>query len=439
MHSSDEHLSSASQKQRQSLPARSFTNYDESKSNAQLKESSSDEDDEENSTVDNFDTNYDNFKPQHLSLDYNASHLSPISAYQQQNAPGSNKKSRSLSIASILSPLSPSNSENFTKKNVPQFLTVSPTFTPRARPPQAYANNFVGSAIQQPSIASPRIANSPSPSRQLNSSLLTSGGRMPSFEAARGGILGSATSQLLNSRSRHQSIGDTLKISSGNNQVLSSHLARKRQSVVSAKILETLASANANYSGMNRRLIRGQTCYGSGSGASTNKYFSPSRFTEGLKESYDEEQDEIKKEFLNDVEQLPEKKISIEAPLIEQRASILTTATTRTYTSGDEKENQIDEELLSSKMEDTPILDEQVKLSIDASDKLSRIKENDNQEDEMSSEDEEPEAPTYSLGERVVWVRNAGPEYGTIRWIGRMPKISAKWTVGLELVIVVFF
>lgn len=197
MNSSDEHLSSASQKRRQqSLPARAFANYlaeDEAKSNAQKKESSSEEDDEDNSTVDNFDTNYDNFKPQHLSLDYKAVNLlSPSSAYRQQHptTPGSSKKGRSLSIASVLSPLSPSNSSNI-NRNVPQFLTVSPTFTPHARPPPAYSGNFTG-GTGRPSIAGPSTSprmNSPSPSRPVNPSLAVSG-RMPSFEAAKGGVLG---------------------------------------------------------------------------------------------------------------------------------------------------------------------------------------------------------------------------------------------------------
>lgn len=213
--------------------------------------------------------------------------------------------------------------------------------------------------------------------------------------------------------------------------MLTSHLARRRESCVSKSILETLQSANAGYSGIQRRLIRGQPCYGSGSGPS-GKYFSPGgRLIEGVKESYDEEQEEVKEPLDESGERIREKKISIEAPH-QQRASILTTATSRTYTSGEEKENQIDEELLSSKMEDTPAVDEHVKISIDASDKLSHIRETDDQEDRMSGE--EPEAPTYSLGERVVWVKTANPEYGIIRWIGRMPKISSKWTVGLELV-----
>ncbi|RWS31792.1 CAP-GLY domain containing linker-like protein 5, partial [Leptotrombidium deliense] len=45
---------------------------------------------------------------------------------------------------------------------------------------------------------------------------------------------------------------------------------------------------------------------------------------------------------------------------------------------------------------------------------------------------EEPEAPTLSLGERVAWVKTSGPEFGTVRWIGRMPQVTAHWTVGVE-------
>lgn len=47
---------------------------------------------------------------------------------------------------------------------------------------------------------------------------------------------------------------------------------------------------------------------------------------------------------------------------------------------------------------------------------------------------EEPMAPTLSLGERVAWVKTMGPEFGTVRWIGRMPQISNDWTVGVEFV-----
>ena len=47
---------------------------------------------------------------------------------------------------------------------------------------------------------------------------------------------------------------------------------------------------------------------------------------------------------------------------------------------------------------------------------------------------EEPIAPTLSLGERVAWVKTSGPEFGSVRWIGRMPQISNDWTVGIEFV-----
>lgn len=53
---------------------------------------------------------------------------------------------------------------------------------------------------------------------------------------------------------------------------------------------------------------------------------------------------------------------------------------------------------------------------------------------------EEPEAPVLSLGERIAWIRrgtgidNLLPEFGIVRWIGRMPQVSPNWTVGVEFV-----
>ena len=49
---------------------------------------------------------------------------------------------------------------------------------------------------------------------------------------------------------------------------------------------------------------------------------------------------------------------------------------------------------------------------------------------------EEPEAPVLSLGERVAWIigGNAVPEFGVVRWIGRMPQVCRTWTVGVEFV-----
>ncbi|XP_054164522.1 uncharacterized protein LOC128962193 isoform X2 [Oppia nitens] len=56
--------------------------------------------------------------------------------------------------------------------------------------------------------------------------------------------------------------------------------------------------------------------------------------------------------------------------------------------------------------------------------------------DNSSSSDEpifeEPIAPTLSLGERVAWVKTSGPEFGSVRWIGRMPQVTNDWTVGVE-------
>jgi hypothetical protein len=47
---------------------------------------------------------------------------------------------------------------------------------------------------------------------------------------------------------------------------------------------------------------------------------------------------------------------------------------------------------------------------------------------------EEPIAPTLSLGERIAWVQTSGPEFGIVKWIGRMPQITNDWTVGVEFV-----
>jgi len=58
--------------------------------------------------------------------------------------------------------------------------------------------------------------------------------------------------------------------------------------------------------------------------------------------------------------------------------------------------------------------------------------------EESSSSDDplftEPVAPTLSLGERVAWIKSSGPEFGNVKWIGRMPQITNDWTVGIEFV-----
>jgi hypothetical protein len=41
-----------------------------------------------------------------------------------------------------------------------------------------------------------------------------------------------------------------------------------------------------------------------------------------------------------------------------------------------------------------------------------------------------------TLGERVVWISDGGPEFGTVRWIGYLPGSSSnsELTVGVEFV-----
>lgn len=44
-----------------------------------------------------------------------------------------------------------------------------------------------------------------------------------------------------------------------------------------------------------------------------------------------------------------------------------------------------------------------------------------------------PQAMTpLILGERIVWMADSGPEYGTVRWIGVLDDVSDDWTVGVE-------
>jgi len=62
--------------------------------------------------------------------------------------------------------------------------------------------------------------------------------------------------------------------------------------------------------------------------------------------------------------------------------------------------------------------------------------------EESSSSDDplfsEPVAPTLSLGERVAWVKSSGPEFGVVKWIGRMPQVTNDWTVGVEFVSTIY-
>lgn len=43
--------------------------------------------------------------------------------------------------------------------------------------------------------------------------------------------------------------------------------------------------------------------------------------------------------------------------------------------------------------------------------------------------------PPVLVGERVAWMGSGSglPQAATVRWIGRIPEITAGWTVGIEL------
>ncbi|XP_049524976.1 ranBP-type and C3HC4-type zinc finger-containing protein 1-like isoform X5 [Dermacentor silvarum] len=45
---------------------------------------------------------------------------------------------------------------------------------------------------------------------------------------------------------------------------------------------------------------------------------------------------------------------------------------------------------------------------------------------------EEDTGPLLTLGDRVVWLFEHGPEHGWVRWIGRIPVVSPNWTIGVE-------
>ncbi|GFS81130.1 ranBP-type and C3HC4-type zinc finger-containing protein 1 [Nephila pilipes] len=46
--------------------------------------------------------------------------------------------------------------------------------------------------------------------------------------------------------------------------------------------------------------------------------------------------------------------------------------------------------------------------------------------------EEEPEAPNLSLGNRILWLTETRAASGIVRWIGRIPTISAGWSTGVE-------
>lgn len=42
--------------------------------------------------------------------------------------------------------------------------------------------------------------------------------------------------------------------------------------------------------------------------------------------------------------------------------------------------------------------------------------------------------PPLRLNDKVVWISDTGPEYGIVKWLGKLPDVGKDWMVGLEFV-----
>lgn len=40
--------------------------------------------------------------------------------------------------------------------------------------------------------------------------------------------------------------------------------------------------------------------------------------------------------------------------------------------------------------------------------------------------------PSLSMDERIVWISDNGPEYGNVRWLGKLPDLGKEWMAGVE-------
>jgi len=45
---------------------------------------------------------------------------------------------------------------------------------------------------------------------------------------------------------------------------------------------------------------------------------------------------------------------------------------------------------------------------------------------------DDDDRPSLSLGERVVWISDGGPEYGNVRWLGKLNDLGTEWMAGVE-------
>lgn len=49
-----------------------------------------------------------------------------------------------------------------------------------------------------------------------------------------------------------------------------------------------------------------------------------------------------------------------------------------------------------------------------------------------STVDHEDDRPSLSMNERIVWISDNGPEYGNVRWLGKLPDLGKEWMAGVE-------
>lgn len=47
-------------------------------------------------------------------------------------------------------------------------------------------------------------------------------------------------------------------------------------------------------------------------------------------------------------------------------------------------------------------------------------------------ERDEDDKPSLSMNERIVWISDNGPEYGNVRWLGKLPDLGPEWMAGVE-------
>lgn len=45
---------------------------------------------------------------------------------------------------------------------------------------------------------------------------------------------------------------------------------------------------------------------------------------------------------------------------------------------------------------------------------------------------DDEDRPSLSMGERIVWISDNGPEYGNVRWLGKLSDLGKEWMAGVE-------